>query len=87
MIQTETRLKVADNSGAKELLCIRILGGILFLMDQSHLIFDILLNLGLLITLVYESFVIFILLELLKILGPVYGPLQFHDTYRHISFS
>ena len=28
MIQTETRLKVADNSGAKELLCIRILGGI-----------------------------------------------------------
>jgi len=27
MIQTETRLRVADNSGAKELLCIRILGG------------------------------------------------------------
>ena len=27
MIQTETKLKVADNSGAKELLCIRILGG------------------------------------------------------------
>ena len=27
MIQTETRLKVADTSGAKELLCIRILGG------------------------------------------------------------
>ena len=27
MIQTETRLKVADNSGAKDLLCIRILGG------------------------------------------------------------
>lgn len=27
MIQVETRLKVADNSGAKELLCIRILGG------------------------------------------------------------
>ena len=27
MIQTETRLKVADNSGAKELLCIRMLGG------------------------------------------------------------
>ena len=23
MIQTETRLRVADNSGAKELLCIR----------------------------------------------------------------
>ncbi len=27
MIQNETRLRVADNSGAKELLCIRILGG------------------------------------------------------------
>ena len=27
MIQPQTRLKVADNSGAKELLCIRILGG------------------------------------------------------------
>ena len=27
MIQQETRLKVADNSGAKELLCIRVIGG------------------------------------------------------------
>lgn len=27
MIQQETRLNVADNSGAKELLCIRVLGG------------------------------------------------------------
>ena len=27
MIQTETRLTVADNSGAKEVLCIRVLGG------------------------------------------------------------
>jgi large subunit ribosomal protein L14 len=27
MIQTETRLKVADNSGAREVLCIRVLGG------------------------------------------------------------
>ena len=27
MIQNETRLKVADNSGAKEILCIRVLGG------------------------------------------------------------
>ncbi len=27
MIQTETRLNVADNSGAKEVLCIRVLGG------------------------------------------------------------
>ena len=28
MIQTETRLTVADNSGAREALCIRVLGGI-----------------------------------------------------------
>ncbi len=27
MIQSETRLGVADNSGAKEILCIRVLGG------------------------------------------------------------
>ena len=27
MVQQETRLKVADNSGARELLCIRVLGG------------------------------------------------------------
>ncbi|SMP69663.1 50S ribosomal protein L14 [Anoxynatronum buryatiense] len=27
MIQQESRLKAADNSGAKELLCIRVLGG------------------------------------------------------------
>ncbi|MEG1662355.1 MAG: 50S ribosomal protein L14 [Clostridia bacterium] len=27
MIQPETRLKVADNSGAKEIMCIRVLGG------------------------------------------------------------
>lgn len=27
MIQTQTRLKVADNSGAKEIMCIRVLGG------------------------------------------------------------
>ena len=27
MIQQETRLSVADNSGAKEVLCIRVLGG------------------------------------------------------------
>ena len=27
MIQQETRLKVADNSGAREILCIRVLGG------------------------------------------------------------
>ncbi|MGI6358996.1 MAG: 50S ribosomal protein L14 [Bacillota bacterium] len=27
MIQVETRLRVADNSGAKEILCIRVVGG------------------------------------------------------------
>ena len=27
MIQQESRMKVADNSGAKEVLCIRVLGG------------------------------------------------------------
>ena len=27
MIQQESRLKIADNSGAREVLCIRVLGG------------------------------------------------------------
>ena len=27
MVQQESRLKVADNTGAKEVLCIRVLGG------------------------------------------------------------
>ena len=27
MVQQETRLRVADNTGAKELLCIRVMGG------------------------------------------------------------
>lgn len=27
MIQTESRLRVADNSGAREIMCIRVLGG------------------------------------------------------------
>ena len=27
MVQQESRIKVADNSGAKEILCIRVLGG------------------------------------------------------------
>lgn len=27
MVQAETRLKVADNTGAREILCIRVLGG------------------------------------------------------------
>ena len=32
MIQQESRLRVADNSGAKEILCIRVLGGTLSLI-------------------------------------------------------
>ena len=28
MIQVQTRLKVADNSGAKEVMCIKVLGGL-----------------------------------------------------------
>ena len=35
MIQQETRLKVADNSGAKELLCIRVLGDIIVCSVKS----------------------------------------------------
>ncbi|MDT5124502.1 MAG: large subunit ribosomal protein, partial [Mycobacterium sp.] len=27
MIQQESRVKIADNTGAKEILCIRVLGG------------------------------------------------------------
>lgn len=27
MIQTESRLEVADNTGAREVLCIKVLGG------------------------------------------------------------
>ena len=27
MIQTQTRLRVADNTGAKEIMCIRVMGG------------------------------------------------------------
>ena len=27
MVQPQTRLKIADNSGAKEIMCIRVLGG------------------------------------------------------------
>ena len=27
MIQPQTRMKVADNTGAKELMCIRVMGG------------------------------------------------------------
>ena len=35
MVQQESRLKVADNSGAKELLCIRVLGGYLLLTGDA----------------------------------------------------
>ena len=49
MIQQETRLKVGDNTGAKELLCIRVLGGtgrryasevisLLLLLKKQHLV-------------------------------------------------
>jgi large subunit ribosomal protein L14 len=27
MVQVQTRLRVADNTGAKEVMCIRVLGG------------------------------------------------------------
>lgn len=27
MVQVQTRLKVADNTGAKELMCIKVIGG------------------------------------------------------------
>jgi small subunit ribosomal protein S17 len=35
MIQQESRLKVADNSGAKEVLCIRVLGGLAVATPRS----------------------------------------------------
>ena len=46
MIQPQTRLKVADNSGAKEIMCIRVLGGSFRLRknkrrpDGSYIKFD-----------------------------------------------
>ena len=43
MIQNETRLRVADNTGAKEILCIRVLGGSARKYgrpDGSHIRFD-----------------------------------------------
>ena len=38
MIQQESRLRVADNSGAKEVLCIRVLGGTkrLYAHDETN---------------------------------------------------
>ncbi len=35
MIQTESRLNVADNSGAKEVLCIHVLGAPTVAMHRS----------------------------------------------------
>ena len=35
MIQQESRLKVADNTGAKEILCIRVLGGSYIRFDEN----------------------------------------------------
>ena len=35
MIQPESRLKVADNSGAREILVIRVLGGIQILQKEK----------------------------------------------------
>ena len=37
MIQPQTRLKVADNSGAKELMCIRVMGGSLTISLQENI--------------------------------------------------
>jgi ribosomal protein L14 len=38
MIQQESRLRVADNTGAKELLCIRVLQMFLRLLESSELL-------------------------------------------------
>ena len=38
MIQQESRLKVADNTGAKELLCIRVSGEKIKVSDHSSII-------------------------------------------------
>ena len=35
MIQQESRLKVADNTGAKEILCIRVIWNLHLKMSQS----------------------------------------------------
>ncbi len=39
MIQPQTRLKVADNTGAKEIMCIRVMSGSAN-SDGSHIRFD-----------------------------------------------
>ena len=36
MVQQESRLKVADNTGAKELLVIRVMGSLLLLKMQHQ---------------------------------------------------
>ena len=40
MVQQETRLKVGDNTGAKELLCIRVLGGAITITSSPFLTFN-----------------------------------------------
>ena len=35
MVQQETRLRVADNTGAKEILCIRVLDGSYIKFDEN----------------------------------------------------
>jgi len=40
MIQMQTRLNVADNSGAKEVMCIKVLGGTRRRIDGSYVRFD-----------------------------------------------
>ena len=38
MIQVETKLTVCDNSGAREALCIRVLGGAVMLLLATSLL-------------------------------------------------
>ena len=44
MIQQETRLKVADNSGAREVLTIKVLGGSVAKQRTSAMLSYVLLN-------------------------------------------
>ena len=36
MIQMQTRLDVADNTGAKEVMCIKVLGGSASTLQAAH---------------------------------------------------
>lgn len=44
MIQQETRLKVADNSGAREVLTIKVLGGLVVKQQTSAMLSYVLLK-------------------------------------------